>query len=897
MTKIIAHEYLKEFIFHDMALKKKSLESLEIISPSRLLSDEETDTDTVLCLKLSKLLTQKKDQFPAYREMFRFPVFYNEVISFAKQLSLYGIRAHDLPAEDAAADQLREIVRIALSLDLKEKKIAENLPQALEDAKNSDLKVIEGFENNYFQYQFMKKLKEEGVETISLSDVHARSISRKHALSTRMEIEGCAYHIAKCAKPCNVVLCSPASQLPVLRQVFARYEIPFSYTVSSGSPQIGRCFSALVQFSVRKDRNSLMVCFENQAFSEPVNDDILVFLDQVLDDIEAPDRAEEYRKAYSRAESDKYDPEKALKRDPVTIYENLEKRAQDYFAKIQKEIDSLTSAETPKKRLIAAYEIIASSFLLANHEEMAAGRKILSELQDCIDLIDNDEEALFFARMMEGLSVSAHKLVSDFCTVSDLSHPVLPKENTYVLGASGKNYPGFAPFSGVFDESYVSEIKDFPTLDERQNAYLEQLSWIEKSCSDELIYSSATNDYQGRELIGAFELEQYGKSERWQIEFFDERRKLDHVISRETSEQLFLKHDGQQPYISGSISSVETWYKCPYRYFIASGLYVRKKQTPDLSADSVGTWQHAALEKAVYAPDGNPDPLYAEHLSEERIAELISPYFDALRIASPLDAVRISLSEKRMIESLKKAADFLSEYERGNTFEPYDTEVSFYHLPVSEHVRLNGTIDRISKDEKNHMIEIIDYKSSSKTLSEKNVKAGQQLQLLTYLFAALDQYEDVNPAGTYYFSLTSDNISDARLIKAASVNRSTWKLTENDLRLDEAKMRDMMIKNRKLNGWTFTDRTDAIDRDGKYVNGLKKICSCDSVRDCLETLYEYFYEQLMASEETGMPEISAAPVDSACTYCDYKGICRFHGEDSAMKEIYEGSLFEERNKS
>ena len=89
--------------------------------------------------------------------------------------------------------------------------------------------------------------------------------------------------------------------------------------------------------------------------------------------------------------------------------------------------------------------------------------------------------------------------------------------------------------------------------------------------------------------------------------------------------------------------------------------YVRKPQKPDLSAESAGTWQHAAMEKAVYGEDGRPDPEYAEKLSEERIRELISPYFDALRIANPNDRQRIAISEKRMISSLKKAARFLAE--------------------------------------------------------------------------------------------------------------------------------------------------------------------------------------------------------------------------------------------
>ncbi|MBR3348521.1 MAG: PD-(D/E)XK nuclease family protein [Solobacterium sp.] len=253
-----------------------------------------------------------------------------------------------------------------------------------------------------------------------------------------------------------------------------------------------------------------------------------------------------------------------------------------------------------------------------------------------------------------------------------------------------------------------------------------------------------------------------------------------------------------------------------------------------------------------------------------------------------------------MISSLLKAAQFLKEYERSSTFIPNETERTFRRFAVSDHVRLNGTIDRISRDGANHMFEVIDYKSSSKTLSPASVKAGQQLQLLTYLCAAAELYgleEDISPAGTYYFLLSADNITDAKKTAALSVNRNGFKLSERNLRTDDKQMKTLMIASRRLNGWTFTDRTDAIDGEGSYVNGLKNHYSYDSVRECLETLYEYFYENLTGENTEGKPDISVNPVEKACEYCDYKGICRYHGDGRKAQEIYQGKLTEERIKA
>ena len=904
MTKLIAPEYLKEYLFHDAAQSGLNTQGLETVSLSRLFGASEEDSTPVLCLKLMKKLCSEKEKYPEYSRMFSFPSFYEEVISFTRSLALWKIDADALPAEDEAEEQLKDIVKAALTLDLPEKKTAERAETVIaETSEEKGIQIVKSFESDYFNDRMRRCLRESGIPEITVAQAVPASVSRKNALSVRMEIEGCAQQICRNEQPCNIVLCAPDRQMPVLAQVFERYRIPYSYTNRKVSAAIGTCLRTLAEFSVSPDSQHLLNAIDAGAFPHRCEENVLDFLSQVLEGINAPDKADAYRLAYSRAESEKPDPDKKLGRDPVSVYAEAEETAKDYFELIQEYIDQLSSCEDPKQKLIRSYEIIAVSPLLANPDEMAAGRSILSTLQDCIDLIETDEDVLFFCRMCGNPSVSSHRLVTDFCTVTDLQHPVPAKENTYVLGCSGSDYPGFSAMSGLFDEQYVRRIEGFPSLDERQNSYLRQLDWIENSCRNELIYSCFTNDYQGRQQIPAFEIEDIKPDTRWEVVSYDLKRQNIHGINHETAENLFLRKDGEQPYIRGSISGIENWFRCPYRYFFSNGLYVRRPRKPDLSADSVGTWQHAVMERSIIGPDGKPDPDYASKLTAETIDELLSPYFDALLIASPGDAARIQLSKERMIRSLEKAAAFLAEFENSTTFVPEASEVSFYNFPVSEHVRLNGTIDRINTDHANHMIEIMDYKSSTQTLSEASVKSGQQLQLVTYLAAALDLYEkkeeEVIPAGTYYYSLKTDDITDKKVIKAASVARNNWKLTETDFRSENSSdAKDARRKSRNLKGWTFTGRTDAIDRDGEYVAGLNKKYIYDEVRACLYEIYEYFYNRLLGTEADAQPCIDVQPVGTnACQWCDYHDICRYHGETVTAKPIFEGPLAEKKEKS
>ncbi|MDO5108641.1 MAG: PD-(D/E)XK nuclease family protein [Erysipelotrichaceae bacterium] len=901
MTRLIAPEYLKEFLFHEAALNGQPTRGLETVSLQRLLNDSEAENENAQILKLAETLRKQADRFPDYQAMFAFPSFYREILSFVRQMALYRLDENSLPCEDPFEKQLKEIVSEALKLDLKEKRTAEMLDVSIARAlSDKDLKIVSTFESDYFNYLVLKRMAAAGMEVYHLKEETPASVSRRHALSARMEIEACAQYICQNGKPCNIVLCSPDQQMPVLAQVFERYGIPFSYTVMKKTAELGRCFRTLCEFACCPDAAHLCAAIEANAFPYSCSDSLLAFLKQVLDDIHAPHRSEAYKAAYAKSGSEKYDPEKQLKRDPVSLYTALEEQAERYFSLIQNDIDSLASAASPKEKLLAGYQIISRSPLLADSDEMAAGRSILSQLQDCIDLIRTDEDVLFFCRILENMTASGHCLVTDFCTVTDLRHPVSAKENTYVLGCCGRDYPGFAPFSGLFDETYVRRIKGFPALEDRQEAYISQLEWILRSCGSELVWSYTTNDYQGRELIGAYELDRYGESVRWPLVSGDVRRAYSHALSKETASALFVRKEDGQEYISSSVSAVENWFSCPYRYFLSSGLYLRPARMPDLSAESSGIWQHSVLENAVFDQEGNADKNYAENLTRERIDELISPYFEALLIASPNDEARIRLSKERMISSLMSAAEFLAGYEKSSKFLPDETEKTFRRWPVSEHIRLTGTIDRVNFDPANHLLGVLDYKSSGHSLSEAKVASGQQLQLLTYLAAAVELCEkedEIQPAGTYYFSLSRQDITDAKEVREYSVNRTTWKMKENHLRTEDAEAaKELMIKTRSLKGWTFTDRTDAVDSEEKFVAGASKKYSYEKIRECLGVLYEYFYSQLTGDTEDGIPLIDAIPADGACKWCGCSDICRFHGEPYAREKVFTDRLSEERKK-
>lgn len=58
----------------------------------------------------------------------------------------------------------------------------------------------------------------------------------------------------------------------------------------------------------------------------------------------------------------------------------------------------------------------------------------------------------------------------------------------------------------------------------------------------------------------------------------------------------------------------------------------------------------------------------------------------------------------------------------------------------------------------------------------------------------------------------------------------------------------------------------------------------DLAKQCIEQLYTYFHDAVLGGD------IRLAPVEGACTFCDYRSICRFSGdyrpvEPVVMKDI------------
>lgn len=816
----------------------------------RNLLNEEHDEEDALLLSFYHLFEKEKQNYPVYGDMFQYPSFFKEVLAFTRTCILNDIPSSALPQKDKREKELKKIVEVMMSCPLMEKQNRQNRDSAITKAKErTDIEIVPSFVDDPYYAAILEHLSFPSQH----HDVHPAK-HLYHADNPAMEIEAVAQDIASQGRPCNVILMNPSS-LPFVKEIFARYDIPYSLVSDPRPSLLFMRFISLLNAAIQRDGSSLSAAIENYAFPVPFPSDLLPYLSETLHDITP-----------GTSVADVLSNNPAFS-DQTKDIRDKETRIAAWFNKAQEDLSLLYASTGPKTIIRNAYTILRNHPSLSTKEGMEDGMTLRNILNICLRDIEDEHDLQFLIASLSSYAPSAMKLSSSFCTVTDVRHPVDPKEVSYVIGCTANAYPGFKALSGIFDEQYVKDIPGYPSMQERYGLYMRNFAWIAQSATSELHYSYAENDLQGREVQIAYDLESMFAGEENRLlrpVSLSPKRPAKHALSPDTAKALYIENET----ITGSVSTIERWFNCPYSWFIQSGLKIRRNTMIDSDAAGIGTIQHAVMEQAVRKYGKN-----YTHMPVEEMEAIIRSCFVILQELHPHKAGMLALSEKRMLQSLIKAMQFLDQYEKHTSFVPTYAEKKFV-LPITEHVKLRGTIDRM--DVFDQAFRIIDYKSSTHVLSPSAISSGTQLQLLSYLITAQED-SGLTPYGAHYFSLKEPDIS----IPAATLSGRGKNREVVHHYFEEEELIAAIEKERQLKGAWYDDNPVTLDDSGTYIAGLKTSHSYPLAKEVIHTLYEHFYTAVSEGD------IRLAPLENACTFCDYRTICRFHGNFRQRPEIVE----------
>ena len=364
-----------------------------------------------------------------------------------------------------------------------------------------------------------------------------------------------------------------------------------------------------------------------------------------------------------------------------------------------------------------------------------------------------------------------------------------------------------------------------------------------------------------------------------------------HKLSVGMADRLF----GEK--LNVSPTSAERYSVCPFKFFCANGLSVKKPEKKRLDSAKWGLIVHDCLERLM-RPNENETAVESKkrfiQMSKQTMRQDIDRYireYADTNFAEPFRSKDMDTYLTRLATQTFTFAWHMKEEMEVSEFVPKAFEAKIIHSEDKPHsVRFNGTVDRIDEfvsptGEK--YIRVVDYKTGSKKFSLDDVANGINIQMLLYMFeaSALPEFRGAKYAGVLYALVHSPKSIETREPTPDDIAK-----TLNDtLRMDGMILKDddnMIVS--AMEPAVKTAIENAEKHNGRFIP-VKVNVTKDGVKldekhmgdtELFEQVKEMIYGQLdsMCSDiYDGL--IPASPLESgdsrftSCEYCDFADIC------------------------
>lgn len=327
-----------------------------------------------------------------------------------------------------------------------------------------------------------------------------------------------------------------------------------------------------------------------------------------------------------------------------------------------------------------------------------------------------------------------------------------------------------------------------------------------------------------------------------------------------------------------STTRLTSFAQCPFKHFIRYGLRARERKEYAIESAEVGIVLHETMELFIEHLLKEAVPL--KELTRQETDRMVDLYFDSAS-NRVLDQQHINDSRNRFLlerqrETARHIAYLSVEQMNSGQFDLYKQELSFGYpetaLPMElevgeEKVQLIGTIDRIDilRQEGKTYVKIIDYKTRDKEFNLSDAYNGIDIQLLLYLYVALEAMEDpaaeVLPAGAFYFPVINPMLATSERDKDKIDARREDQVRADGIVISDEEILEKIGKIRKR-------------RDGRNLFHLEEIRALiDHILEDLRGNIARMLEGDIRAYPTRQKDGSQERI--ACTYCRYASICRF----------------------
>lgn len=368
------------------------------------------------------------------------------------------------------------------------------------------------------------------------------------------------------------------------------------------------------------------------------------------------------------------------------------------------------------------------------------------------------------------------------------------------------------------------------------------------------------------------------------------------TIRPEQAAQLF----GEE--LNCSVSQLQEYAVCPYRYFAHYGLRLKERQEFELAAVELGSFYHRILYKVAtqvrqkgHSLRTVPHEILSTILSQTADEE-IRAVVQELALTGGKEAYLLDRCKVDIATALRGHLALWKQ----SSFDPLSLEAGFgvkdglppleIRTPKGRCAVLRGKIDRIdiASPAGRDVLAVIDYKRSSHyKLNLDHALAGLQVQLIVYMKAAIEAGTKPGttapmPGGMYYFNLlpTWQKVSPGELVDpAVTADNRPW----------------------QLKGFTNSDCLSAFHNDDDQNNNwpvevrLKKDGTPDARSAAAGTedfrrIIDYVWQSLgQTVDRIAEGEFPATPYKAGkempCPFCAFGEVCRFSPQFNQCRTI------------
>lgn len=349
-----------------------------------------------------------------------------------------------------------------------------------------------------------------------------------------------------------------------------------------------------------------------------------------------------------------------------------------------------------------------------------------------------------------------------------------------------------------------------------------------------------------------------------------------------------------------SVSSIEDFYRCPYKHFLDYGIRPTELREYEEDVQEAGLYVHDLMDK--FARNLAKNHLDWAEVDDAQLKNIIDATAEEQREShnrGVFTKKRYAFTEKRLREEAVMAAKAVRSQLHGTGVKIIASEKGFgfrdgmlLKTPGGT-ISLRGKIDRVdaAKIDGKTYLRVVDYKTGHKKFTPADAFYGLNIQLLVYLMAVESwcrtQGSAAIPAGGFYFSI------DLPYIEPDQTEEDRFYLFRmNGFLLSEAAVAVGMDPAREGSLRSMNARLGTDKESGELI--VKEGENSFS-RTQLRELMEYTRELIArAAGDIYAGCLAMRPVcgggDNACAYCAYHSICRFDEAHAANRRRWKEPL-------